>query len=134
MPYTEINMNIKILIVEDEEALAKVLEEKFQNEEFKTAIARNGEAVLPLAKSFQPDIVILDLILPKKHGLEVLKELKSDAELKTIPVIVLSNLEGDEDIKKALSLGAADYFVKTQHPLKEIVEKVRMRLINPKAS
>jgi len=115
---------MKILIVEDEDVLALVLEEKFKKEGYDVMIAKDGQEVRFKAEKFKPSIILLDLILPKKSGLEVLESLKSDSELKLIPVIVLSNLEGDETIKKALTLGAADYFVKTQHPIAEIVEKI----------
>lgn len=115
---------MKILIVEDEDALSLVLEEKFRKEGYEVAIAKDGEEAESMAKKFKPHLILLDLVLPKKLGLDVLESLKSDSELKLIPVIVLSNLEGDESIKKALSLGAVDYFVKTQHPIGEIVERV----------
>lgn len=116
---------MKILIVEDENILAKVLEEKFQAIDFETKIAFNGEEAIPATKEFMPDIILLDLILPKKSGFQVLEELRADPELRLIPVIVLSNLGQEEDIKKALELGAKDYLVKIHHPIKEVVEKVR---------
>ena len=119
---------MKVLIVEDEDVLALVLEEKFQNEGYTVEIAKDGEAALMSADKFRPDIILLDLILPKKGGVDVLSELKDNVELKSTPVIVLSNLEGDEIIKKALDLGAEDYFVKTQHPIGEVLEKVEARL------
>jgi len=124
---------MKILIVEDEEVLLKVLREKFENEGFKIEIATDGEMVMDMVKKTRPDLVLLDLLLPKKLGLEVLKEMKADVEVKDVQVLVLSNLDNDQDIKAALSLGAVDYFVKTQHPLKEIVEKVKGHLLTPKA-
>ena len=120
---------MKILIVEDEEVLSKVLREKFENEGFETEIAIDGEMVMDMVKKTKPDLVLLDLLLPKKLGLEVLKEMKLDAEVKDVKVLVLSNLDDDQDIKTALSLGAVDYFVKTQHPLKEIVEKAKGHLL-----
>jgi len=123
---------MKILIVEDEEILSKVLREKFEKENFEVKLAEDGETVLSLTKSFQPNIILLDLMLPKKSGFEVLQELKADPEVKNIPIVVLSNLGQDEEIKKALNLGAVDYFVKAQHPINEVVEKVSNRLINPK--
>jgi len=123
---------MKLLIVEDEETLVKVLQEKFEREGFEVKVALDGEEAISAARDFKPDMVLLDLILPKKHGLEVLKELKADSELREAPVIVLSNLDTDEDIKKALALGAVDYYVKVQHPLKEIIEKVKARMIQPK--
>jgi DNA-binding response OmpR family regulator len=123
---------MKILIVEDEVALAKVLEEKFTKEGFDVKLAMDGEAALTVCAKFKPEMVLLDIILPKMRGLEVLEKLKEDEELKDIPVIILSNLDSDEDIKKALGLGALDYFVKTQHMIGEVVEKVRGYLVQPK--
>lgn len=121
----------KIVIVEDEEALARVLKEKFETEEFTVELAMDGKAALPVIKKFQPDLVLLDLMLPKRDGIDVLRDIKSDRDLENLPVIVLSNLDGDEDIKQAIALGAKDYFVKSQHPIKEVVEKVKDFLINP---
>lgn len=121
----------KIVIVEDEEALARVLKEKFETEEFEVELAMDGKVALPIIKKFRPDLVLLDLMLPKRDGIDVLKDIKSDRDLENLPVIVLSNLDGDEDIKQAIGLGAKDYFVKSQHPIKEVVEKVRDFLINP---
>ncbi|HQA96187.1 MAG TPA: response regulator [Candidatus Colwellbacteria bacterium] len=116
---------MKILIIEDEEALARVIKEKFDKEGYDSVIVEEGEEALPKAKQFKPDVILLDLLLPKRNGFEILQDLKMDAELKTAPVIVLSNLGEDENIKRAILLGAADYFVKTQHPISEVVEKVR---------
>lgn len=115
---------MKILIVEDEESLAFVLKEKLEKEKFEIQIAKDGEVAMSLARSFRPEMILLDLILPKKDGFLVLKELKADPELRVIPVIVLSNLGEDENIKKAFALGAKDYFVKSQHPINEIIEKI----------
>jgi DNA-binding response OmpR family regulator len=123
---------MKILVVEDEQVLAKVFEEKFQKARYEVKIAADGLTALELAKSFKPDVIVLDLVLPKKNGFDVLEDLKADDDLETIPVVVVSNLGEDDDIKKALSLGAADYFVKTQHPINEIVEKVKSVLIKSK--
>lgn len=123
---------MKILIVEDEEILRKVLVEKFEDEHFDVKAAVDGGAVMALVKSFKPDIVLLDIMLPKKDGLTVLQELKDDPEYKDIPVIMTSNLGEDDKIKSALKLGAVDYLVKTQHPIKEIIEKVKHHLIKAK--
>jgi len=120
---------MKVLIVEDEEALRTVLQEKIQKSGFETFVARDGVEGWTMAKSKNPDIILLDLILPKRSGFDVLKMLKQDPDLKNVPVIVLSNLAGDEDLKKALQMGAEDYFVKSQHPINEIVEKLQNRLL-----
>lgn len=122
---------MKILIAEDEEILKKVLQEKFEKEKFTVALVDDGSEVLFAVKSFHPDLILLDIMLPKKDGLSILEELQEDPELKNIPVIILSNLGEDEKIKKALSLGAVDYMVKTQHPINEVLERVRVHLIKP---
>lgn len=116
---------MKILVVEDEVVLAKVLKEKFERSGFEVQVAGDGEVALTMARSFMPDIIALDLVLPKKNGFTVLQELKGDLAMKETPIIVVSNLGEDSDIKRAISLGAADYFVKSQHQINEIVEKVR---------
>lgn len=116
---------MRILIIEDEEALARVIKEKFDKEGYESVIVEEGEEALSKARQFKPDVILLDLLLPQRNGFEILQDLKIDPELKTAPVIVLSNLGEDENIKRAILLGAADYFVKTQHPISEVVEKVR---------
>jgi len=123
---------MKILIVEDEQVLSKVLKEKFERSGFEVQVAADGEVAMTMARSFKPEVIALDLVLPKKNGFTVLKELKEDAEMKEIPVVVVSNLGEDSDIKRAISLGAADYFVKSQHPINEIVEKVKSVLTETK--
>lgn len=122
---------MKLLIVEDEVALAKVLEEKFKKEKYEVRMAEDGVKAMEAVAKFVPEIILLDLLLPKKGGLEVLEELKNSEEWQNIPVIVLSNLDDDQNIKKALKLGAVDYFVKAQHPIKEVVEKVGAYIIQP---
>lgn len=119
----------KILIAEDEDILLNVLKDRFEAEGWKVSVAINGEEAIKIIKESPPDLVLLDLLMPKKNGFEVLKEINDNPELKNLPIIVLSNLGGDDDIKKALSLGAKDYFVKTQHPMSEVVEKVENLLV-----
>jgi len=123
---------MKILIVEDEEILRKVLQEKFEKEKFTVKTAVDGVSVMPLVKTFKPDLILLDIVLPKQDGLSVLQELKADTEFNTIPVIMTSNLGEDEKIKQALKFGAVDYLVKTQHPINEVVEKVKKYLVKAK--
>lgn len=123
---------MKILIVEDEIVLSKVLKEKFERSGFEAQVAGDGEVAVTMAGEFKPDIIVLDLVLPKKNGFTVLKEIKENPNLSTVPVIVVSNLGEDSDIKHALTLGAADYFVKSQHPINEIVEKVKSVLTEAK--
>lgn len=118
----------KILLVEDEPALQESFKQAFSGKEYECLQAMDGEEGLALMRSAKPDLVLLDLVLPKKHGFEVLKEIKNDANLKDIPVIVLTNLENSEDVEKALELGATTYLVKANYPLDEIVRKVEEAL------
>ena len=118
----------KILIVEDEKVLSDLVENEFDSMGFDARVAGDGELAIKLARSFDPDVIMLDLVLPKKGGFDVLKELKIDPALKTIPVIVLSNLSGDESVRMAMTFGADDYFIKTQSSIFEIIGKVQKRL------
>lgn len=115
----------KIVLVEDDEILSKVLAEEFTDAGYKVSQAHDGEAGLEMIKGEQPDLVLLDLILPKKLGMEVLEELKKSADTKSIPVIILSLLSEDEVIKKGLGLGAADFLVKSNHTTAEVISKVK---------
>lgn len=119
----------KILIAEDEEVLLGVLKDRFEAAGWNVTVARDGvetmDAIGQAPKDSPFDVLLLDLLMPKKDGFTVLKEIRDDPEFKRLPVIALSNLGGDEDIKKALALGANDYFVKTQHSMGEIVEKAK---------
>lgn len=119
---------MKILIAEDEETLEKVFREKFEREKFIVETVSSGDLVMETAKKFMPDIILLDIIMPKKTGLVVLKELKAEPDVKHIPVIIISNLDDDESIKESIKQGAIDYLVKSQHPINELVEKVNNAL------
>lgn len=116
---------MKILIIEDESALLEVLRDKFVKSGFEVKTAKDGAIDMKFIREFFPDMILLDLILPKKSGFEILEDLKNNPETRAIPVIVLSNLGEDENIKRALFAGAVDYFSKTQHPINEVVEKVK---------
>ena len=125
-------MSKKILFIEDESALQKTFGEILKQEGYEMISAIDGEIGLRLANppagGKKPDLILLDLILPKMHGFEVLKKLKEDKETKDIPVIVLTNLEKIEDVDKALELGATTYLVKAKYSLEEIVEKIKNAL------
>jgi len=114
-----------ILFIEDESALQKTFDEILRQEGYEIISALDGETGIKLAKSKIPDLILLDLILPKKNGFEILSELKNDPATKDIPVIVLTNLEGLADINKVIELGATTYLVKSQYNLKEVIEKIK---------
>lgn len=116
----------KLLIAEDESVLLKVLKDRFENDGWTVTGVTNGKSVIEkLEKAGRDgfDLLVLDLLMPEMSGFEVLEAIKDNAELVDLPIIVLSNLGSDEDIKKAMKLGADDYYVKSQHPMSEIVEK-----------
>lgn len=118
----------KILFIEDESALQKTFGEILRQEGYQMISALDGEIGLRLAKNEKPDLILLDLILPRINGFEVLKQLKIDEKTKDIPIIILTNLEKAEDIQKALELGAATYLVKANYTLAEVIEKVKKAL------
>ncbi len=117
-----------ILFIEDESVLQKTFRDVLEKEGYKIITALDGEIGLRLVKEKKPNLVLLDLVLPKMDGFEVLKELKENKETKDIPVIILTNLEKSEDVDKALELGATTYLVKANYELKEVVEKVKKTL------
>jgi len=121
-------MSKKILFVEDESALQKTFGDVLTKEGYDMISALDGEAGLKLAKERKPDLILLDLILPKMDGFEVLKQLKKEVETKAIPVIVLTNLERVVDIEKAIEAGATTYLVKANYTLEEVLEKIKKAL------
>ena len=118
----------KILFIEDESALQETFKDFLDQEGYQMVSALDGEIGLRLAKTEKPDLILLDLILPKMEGFEVLEELKKEEETKDIPVIVLTHLEEMEDVQRAIELGARDYLVKANYSLKEVVEKIKKAL------
>lgn len=114
-----------ILFIEDEPTLQKTLGRALEKDGYEVQSALDGQSGLALVKRIKPNIVLLDLILPKMDGFEVLKELKKDPETKEIPVIVLTNLESPADVERALSEGATNYLVKANYELGEVIKKIK---------
>lgn len=118
----------KILFIEDEAAVQKTLGQSLRNKGYEVQAALDGELGLRLAKKEKPDLILLDLILPKIHGLDVLEKLRKDKETKDIPVIILTNLENVGEVERAIELGATTYLVKANYSLEEVVDKVKKAL------
>lgn len=118
----------KILFIEDEMRLHKNFEELFKTENLELISSYDGESGLRLAEETTPDLILLDIILPRKNGFEVLKGIKSNPRLANIPVIVLTNVGGIQDIEKALSLGAYTYLEKANYSLDDVLEKIKETL------
>ena len=104
-------------------------EPKFELEKFVVYSAEDGIKGLKLAKEKKPDIILLDILLPKMNGFEVLEKLKSSPETKDIPVILLSNLNQKNEVEKGLSLGAVDFMIKAHFMPSEVVENIK-KVIN----
>jgi len=118
----------KILLIEDDKFLRELIIQKLGREGFEVAEAPEGEAGLTKMKTEQPDLVLLDLILPGIDGFEVLSRMKKDSALVSIPVIILSNLGQRDDVQKGIDLGAEDYLIKAHFTPGEIVEKIKATL------
>ncbi|HBI17314.1 MAG: Two component transcriptional regulator, winged helix family [Candidatus Moranbacteria bacterium GW2011_GWF2_34_56] len=117
--------NKRVLIIEDDLTLRNVLAEFLGSEGFLVGVASDGEEGINMIKSYNPDIVLLDIILPKKNGFEVLKEVRDNEGKLSVPFVLLTNLGSLDDIEKALELGATTYLVKGDYQVREIVEKVK---------
>ncbi|OGF62279.1 hypothetical protein A2926_04285 [Candidatus Giovannonibacteria bacterium RIFCSPLOWO2_01_FULL_44_40] len=120
-----------ILIVDDDPLMARMYENKMQTDGYDVAVASNGEEALLAVRKKKPDLMLLDVMMPKMNGVETLKALKGDAKTKNIPIIILTNLgDNPDDIQKAKDLGALDYLVKSQISLKELSDRVKKELGN----
>ncbi|HLE48859.1 MAG TPA: response regulator [Patescibacteria group bacterium] len=115
----------KVLIVEDDPLVSRMYQTVFQFEGFDVEMARNGEEGIEKLKSFKPIMILLDIMMPKMSGIDVLRIIKNNPDLKNIPVVVLTNLSGDKDVDTALDLGAVKYIVKSQNKPKEIVAQIK---------
>lgn len=118
----------KILIVDDEKNVIEILTKKLAAEGFEVSAAYDGEDALVKADSLKPDLILLDIIMPKLDGISVLKKLKESEDLKNIPIIILSNLYDDKKMAEVLKAGNTDYLIKVEHTVDEIIRKVREKL------
>lgn len=117
-----------ILIVEDDEFISDVYQRKLLLEGFEVALAKDGEEALRTIRERRPDLVLLDIMIPLKDGFQVLSELRVDAGLSDIRVVVMSNLSQGKDIAHAKELGALDYIVKSNIALPDMVQRIRKAL------
>ena len=115
----------KILIIEDEEALLKMLAKKLVREGYAVVTAPNGEVGLAMIRKENPDLVLLDILMPKMGGMEVLERMHADKKLSKIPVIIISNSGQPVEIERAKTLGIRDYLVKAEFDPQEVIEKVK---------
>lgn len=124
----EVEKNKIILIVEDDEVLLRALYVFFHGGEYTIATASDGEIAVNMTQRLKPDIVLLDLLLPKMDGFRYLEIIKSMPDFKDLPIIVLSNLGDKNDIDRAKALGAQDYFIKANVELEKLAGIVKKAL------
>ena len=117
--------NKKILIIEDEATLQKALNEVLAGENYEVVTSLDGLKGLELAQEENPDLILLDIILPKIDGFEVLRRIKENKKTSQIPVIILTNLSDVNDIQKALDLGATTYLVKADFHIEDVLKKIK---------
>lgn len=113
-----------IAVIEDDLILSKIIQESLEEEGYDVIMAYNGDDGIKIIRQYRPAVILLDILMPRKNGFEVLEILKHDLELSKIPVIVLTMLNADDNLQKSLELGAIDYIVKSQYAIEEVVEKV----------
>ena len=115
----------KILIIEDDPLMSRLYEKIFKFEGFEVELAVDGQEGLEKVRTSKPTLILLDIMMPKMNGLQVLEKLKADPETKAIPVVMLTNLAGQQDAEKALTLGAVKYIVKSEYEPKQITNMVK---------
>lgn len=114
----------KILLVEDEELIIKLLQKKLLSEGYDVSLATDGEEGMNKVRDYKPDLILLDIVMPKKGGFEVLEDLNRDSDLRNIPVIIISNSGQPMELDRAQRLGVKDWLIKTEFDPKEVLEKV----------
>jgi len=117
-----------IVLVEDDEFLAELYATKLKMEKFDVSLATDGEKGWKTINEKRPDLVLLDIILPKMDGFEILTKMKASSELKDTPVILLTNLSQRDEVKRGLDLGANDYLIKAHFMPSEVVKKIKALL------
>jgi len=114
----------KILIVEDEEIMIDLLQRKLTREGYEVSVTKDGDEGLKAMREVKPDLILLDIIMPKMGGFEVMEEMNKDPKLKQIPIIIVSNSGQPVELDNAQKLGAKDWLIKTEFDPQEVIEKV----------
>lgn len=115
----------KVLIIEDDPLMSRMYQKIFSFENYEVDMANDGEEGIQKAANFKPTVILLDVMMPKMNGLQVLERLKADENTKAIPVVMLTNLAGQQDAETALSKGAVRYIIKSEHDPKEVADMVK---------
>lgn len=124
-------MSKKILIIEDEEILLDILKRKLGNMGYEIFCATDGVSGMEAIKEILPDLILLDIIMPKMGGLELMEKVQLDDSIKNIPIVIISNSGQPVELDKARRLGAKDWLIKTDFNPQEVVEKVIQQIGMP---
>ena len=123
------------MIIEDDKFLSSLIKARLEKEGFTIIQAFDGEEATTLLRQERPDLIVMDLVMPKVNGFEVLQSISISPQLEGVPVVILSNLAQDSDIQKAKELGAKEYFVKVKISIDDLLQKVKdLTLATPNAA
>ena len=114
-----------ILLIEDDSVILRILNNRLSEEGYNIFVAEDGESGLKKFKENRPDLILLDLILPKMDGISILREIRKDATASDMPVLILTNLKSNETVLESLRLGVSDYILKVDYSPEELVKKVK---------
>lgn len=120
-----------VLIVEDEQSMQRALKNKLEQAGYAAPVANDGEEALAALRRAKPDLVLLDLIMPRMDGISVLRQMKNDEQLREVPVVILTNLSSGDKVAEAMQLGTFDFLVKANYSLDDVLKKVHDRLGGP---
>jgi CheY-like chemotaxis protein len=120
-----------VLIVEDEPSMQRALKSKLEHGGYDVQAASDGEEAVTILKTVVPDLVLLDLIMPKIDGISVLRQMKEDDRLRPVPVVILTNLSSGDKVAEAMALGTFDFLVKANYSLDDVLKKVTERIGAP---
>ena len=123
-----LNTKKKVLVVEDDKALRNVLKDKLSHEDFSVLVAKDGEEGLVIGIKEKPDLILLDVIMPKMDGIKMLKKLRENTWGKTVQVLLFSNDDDPEHIKETLIDNATDYLIKSDWKLEDVIKKINETL------
>ncbi len=118
----------KILLIEDEELIITLLQRKLEKEGYKVSVARNGVEGMEKMREDKPDLILLDIVMPRMGGFEVMGEMRKEKELRVIPIIIISNSGQPVELDRAKKMGVRDWLIKTEFDPKEVLSKVRKQI------
>ncbi len=114
----------RILIVEDEKILRDLLQKKLLKEGYEVLAACDGQEGIEMIRQEKPDLILLDILMPRKDGFGVMEDMQKDPEIKNIPIIIVSNSGQQVELSRAIKLGAKDWLIKTEFDPQEVIDKV----------